>query len=191
MATPVRMPTRHRASWHRVARPATVTTATVGTAAAAAPGRATTTALAGATRFDTSYGVTAGATVVHGATTRRRHRLSPLALGIPLVLGIIYGAYAAAIARDGGQATNGQLALALVSGVVLFALLVGLLLVQHSLPREPRAAAWGAVTGAAVGFLVCLSGHSVFSSSGLGLLIAACVTAAVFYVLYTREPRES
>ncbi|AXG82604.1 hypothetical protein DVK44_14965 [Streptomyces paludis] len=133
----------------------------------------------------------AGATVVRDTAThggRRHRRLSPLALAVSLVLGIIYGAYAASIARDGGPATNGQLALALISGAVLLALLVGLLLVQHSLPREPRAAAWGALTGAAVGFLVCLSGHSVFSSSGLGLIIAAGVTATVYYALYAREP---
>ncbi|WP_233518398.1 hypothetical protein [Streptomyces corynorhini] len=196
MATPVRTPPRHRASWlHAPHRTAPHRTAPHRTAPhrTAAPGRGT--VPQGASRYDppahasaprAPYGVARGATpaVAHGA----RRRLSPLALGLPLLLGIVYGAYAAAIARDGGPATNGQLALALVSGAVLVALLVGLLLVQHSLPRELRAAAWGAVTGASIGFLMCLSGHSVFSSSGLGLFVAACTTAAVFYRLYTTEP---
>ncbi|MFF5567891.1 hypothetical protein ACFY7Z_19395 [Streptomyces sp. NPDC012623] len=177
MATPVRMPPRHRASWLRAPHPT------------AAPGRRRT-GPQGASRYDASRATRAAS--AQGAAPAVAHgtgrRLSPLALGVPLVLAIIYGAYAAAIARDGGPATNGQLVLALVAGAALLALLVGLLLVQHALPREIRAAAWGAVTGAPIGFLMCLSGHSVFSSSGLGLFIAACTTAAVYYMLYTREP---
>ncbi|WP_329066489.1 hypothetical protein [Streptomyces sp. NBC_01429] len=191
MATPVRMPPRHRASRlhasHRTTDRTTV------------PGRRT--GPQGASRYDTGHlasargagrGAAQGATptVAQGVAHGTRHRLSPLALGVPLVLGIIYGAYAAAIARDGGPATYGQLALALVSGAALLALLVGLLLVQRSLPREIRAVAWGAVVAAPIGFLMCLSGHSVFSSSGLALFVAACTAAAVFYRLYTKEPSQ-
>ncbi|MEV7090582.1 hypothetical protein AB0O07_32695 [Streptomyces sp. NPDC093085] len=118
----------------------------------------------------------------------RGGRLSPLTIGVPLFLGICYGAYAQAIARSGGPATWGQLALALISGAVFALLLFALLRVGHALPREVRAAAWGVLVGGSVGFLYSLTGHSVLLSSGIGLAIGAGTAAAAFYHFYMREP---
>ncbi|MFE3739723.1 hypothetical protein [Streptomyces sp. NPDC059134] len=125
----------------------------------------------------------------HGVRSGRGgRRVSPLAIGVPLFLGIAYGAYAQAIARSGGPATWGQLALALISGAAFALLLFGLLRVEHSLPRELRAAAWGVLVGGSIGFLYSLTGHSVLLSSGIGLAIGAGTVIATFYRFYTREP---
>ncbi|MFF3753548.1 hypothetical protein ACFYYH_24260 [Streptomyces sp. NPDC002018] len=117
-----------------------------------------------------------------------RFHLSPLILGIPLVVGIVYGAYASYIARSGGPATYGQLALALISGALLALLLFGLLRVQHALMREVRAAAWGVLVGGAMGFLYSLTGHSVLLSAGIGLAIAVGTVIITFYAFYMHEP---
>ncbi|MFE3139208.1 hypothetical protein [Streptomyces scopuliridis] len=117
-----------------------------------------------------------------------RRRVSPRLVGNSLLLGIAYGAYASYIARGGGPATYGQLALALISGALVALLVFGLVVVQHRLMREVRAAAWGVLVGGGMGFLYSLTNHSVMLSSGIGLAIGAATVFVVFYALYTREP---
>ena len=109
-------------------------------------------------------------------------------MAVPLFVGVAYGAYVSFIARGGGGASFGQLALALISGVVMAALVFGLVRVQNSLPRELRAGAWGVLVGGSLGFLYSLTGHSVLLSAGIGLAIGAGTVIATFYVYYTREP---
>ncbi|MEV7869818.1 hypothetical protein AB0P17_27870 [Streptomyces sp. NPDC088124] len=165
MATPVRLPGRHGGAPFRTR---------------------------GAHRtHDTSATTATPATTA--APDRRRHtgvrgRVSPLAIGVPLLLGIAYGAYAQEIARSGGPATWGQLALALISGAAFALLLFGLLRVQHLLIRELRAAAWGVLVGGSIGFLYSLTGQSVLLSSAIGLAIGVGTVIATFYRFYTREP---
>jgi hypothetical protein len=173
MATPVRMPTRRRAAVHSTADD-TLGSARDSTRVGAHEAKAS------GARSDASGRGSSGSS---GSKYR-----SPLALGIPLLLGIIYGAYAAAIARSGGAATWGQLALALISGAALAALLFGLVRVQNSLPRELRAAAWMLLVGGSVGFLYSLTGHSVLLSSVIGLAVGVSTFIATFYRYYTREP---
>ncbi|MFJ1749027.1 hypothetical protein ACIOJD_22685 [Streptomyces sp. NPDC088116] len=120
--------------------------------------------------------------------TPPRRPPSRLAVAAPLFVGVAYGAYASFIARGGGPASFGQLALALISGVVMAALVFGLVRVQNSLMRELRAGAWGVLVGGSLGFLYSLTGHSVLLSSGIGLAIGAATVIATFYVYYTREP---
>lgn len=122
-----------------------------------------------------------------GRSPQAEGRPSPLLLGVPIMLGIGYGAFASFMARAGGAATFGQLWLALASGVAFAVVLAGLLRVQHLLRRELRAAAWGAFAGGAVGFVYSAAGPSVLRSSGIGLAIAVCTTLALFYLFYTHE----
>ncbi|MCL7379404.1 hypothetical protein [Streptomyces sp. 35G-GA-8] len=122
---------------------------------------------------------------------RHEHRVSPRLVGNSLLLGVAYGAYASFIARGGGPATFGQLALALISGALAALLVFGLVRVQHRLMREVRAAAWGVLVGGGMGFLYSLTNHSVLLCSGIGLAFGAATVIVVFYGLYTREPRES
>ncbi|MEV4973609.1 hypothetical protein [Streptomyces scopuliridis] len=123
-----------------------------------------------------------------GSRDAGRRRISPRLVVNSLLLGIAYGAYASYIARGGGPATYGQLALALISGALVALLVFGLVRVQHRLMREVRAAAWGVLVGGGMGFLYSLTNHSVLLSSGIGLAIGAATVLVVFYALYTREP---
>lgn len=100
---------------------------------------------------------------------------------------MILGWYATSIVRDGGVLTGGQLALGLISGAVLAVLCFGLGRMQKRLPRELRAAAYGALFGGSIGFLYSLSGKSVLAASVLGLLTGVGMLLAAFYVFYTHE----
>lgn len=117
----------------------------------------------------------------------RARRHTPLAWALPLVIGVIYGFYAAFIRRDGGPSTGGQVLLGLVAGVAMAALCFTLGRIQRSLPRELRAVAYGALTACAIGFLASLTDTSVLRSSGLGLAVGAGVVGVTFYLFYTRE----
>ncbi|MFJ9622731.1 hypothetical protein [Streptomyces sp. NPDC101181] len=126
-----------------------------------------------------------------GRRTPRAHarprRRTTLAWALPLVLGVIYGFYAAFIRRDGGPSTGGQVLLGLVSGAALAALCFALGRTQRSLPLVLRAVAYGALTASAIGFLVSLTDTSVLRSAGLGLAVGAGVLVVTFYTLYSRE----
>ncbi|GAA2792724.1 hypothetical protein [Streptomyces showdoensis] len=122
----------------------------------------------------------------HAAVPARR-QLSTHGWGVPVTLGIAYGLYAPVIVRDGGPLTWGQLWLGLISAVVLAVSIHTLRRYGGRLRRELRAVAWGALTGIAIGFLYSLSGASIYSSSLLGLIVAAVNGGAAFYLFYTHE----
>ncbi|MFF2728234.1 hypothetical protein ACFVS9_10050 [Streptomyces sp. NPDC058008] len=120
-------------------------------------------------------------------STPAHHGPSALSWAVPVTLGVILGFWAFFIKRDGGATTNGQIWLGVVSGVAFAVLCYALVRVRWALPRELRAAAYGVLTGGAVGFLYSLHGNSVLASSLLGLLLAAGMTCTMFYAYYTRE----
>ncbi|MFH8435369.1 hypothetical protein ACH4A3_09090 [Streptomyces sp. NPDC018007] len=121
-----------------------------------------------------------------GTHARTRHH-TPLAWALPLVLGVVYGFYAAFIRRDGGPSTGGQVLLGLVSGAALAVLCFALGRIQRSLPRELRGVAYGALTACAIGFLVSLTDTSVLRSTVLGLAVGAGVLCVSYYAFYVRE----
>ncbi|MEU5720133.1 hypothetical protein AB0G71_31055 [Streptomyces sp. NPDC020403] len=114
-----------------------------------------------------------------------RHGHTPLAWAVPITLGVILGFWAFFIRRDGGTTTSGQIWLGVVSGVAFAALCFALGRVQRALPRELSSAAYGALSGGAIGFLYSLHDNSVLASTTLGLVIAAGVTCMAYYVIYT------
>ncbi|MEU5434155.1 hypothetical protein AB0G73_12360 [Streptomyces sp. NPDC020719] len=116
-----------------------------------------------------------------------RTRLPMALMATPVVIGIFYGFWAASINRHGGEVTGANIALGLVSGVVIAALGLGLLMIQGRLMREVRGAAFGALFGAGTGFLYAQSGESVFGASMMGALLGGAMFAAAFYTFYTRE----
>ncbi|MEU6974671.1 hypothetical protein [Streptomyces sp. NPDC046371] len=122
----------------------------------------------------------------HAAVPARRH-LSTHGWGVPATIGILYGLYAPVIVRDGGALSWGQLWLGLISAVVLAVAIYGLRRYGGRLRRELRAAAWGALTGIAIGFLYSLSGSSIYSSTLLGLIVAGVNGGAAYYLFYTHE----
>ncbi|MFI8824335.1 hypothetical protein [Streptomyces sp. NPDC053431] len=122
----------------------------------------------------------------HAAVPARRH-FRTHGWGLPVTLGIAYGLYAPTNARQGGATSWGQFWLGVISGVVLAVAVYAMRRYGRLLRRELRAAAWGALAGIAIGFLYSLTGASIYSSTLLGLIVAACTGAAAYYLFYTHE----
>ncbi|GAB2470315.1 hypothetical protein [Streptomyces incanus] len=115
----------------------------------------------------------------------RAHVVGKLAVSV--VLGLVYGYWAAANRRDGGPITGWNLLFGFLSALVFAVLCMALLSVAPKLRREVHAVLWGAFSGAAVGFLFNQTNLSVLQSTGLGLAIAAGVFVSMFYRYYTHE----
>ncbi|MEU1000769.1 hypothetical protein [Streptomyces tibetensis] len=115
----------------------------------------------------------------------RTHAVAKVAL--PVVLGLIYGFWAAANQRHGGPVTGWNLLFGFVTALVFAVLFAVVWQLAPRLPRELHAACWFVFTGCAVGFLYNQTGASVYSSSGLGLVVGAGVLAMMFYRYYTHE----
>ncbi|KOX00678.1 membrane protein [Streptomyces sp. NRRL B-1140] len=108
-------------------------------------------------------------------------------VGLPIVLGLTYGYWAAAIRRDAGPITGWNLLFGFVTALVFALVFAAVCALAPLLPRELHAVCWFVFSGCAVGFLYSQSGASVYSSSGLGLVVGAAVFAMVFYRYYTHE----
>ncbi|AOR33169.1 hypothetical protein BFF78_20755 [Streptomyces fodineus] len=115
----------------------------------------------------------------------RTHRIAHIAG--PVVLGLVYGYWVAADARQGGSITGGNLLLGWISALVFAAVTVALLTLAPRMTREVHALLWTAFAGCAFGFLYIQSGHSVWRTVMLSLIIAGCTFATFFYRYYTRE----
>ncbi|MFE0174732.1 hypothetical protein ACFWZ2_20650 [Streptomyces sp. NPDC059002] len=105
----------------------------------------------------------------------------------PVLLGIVYGIWAAGIRRDAGPITTGNVLFGVVTGVIVAAVFVALHRVAPALPRELRALSWTAFAGIAFGYLYSLTGASILRSVVMSLLVAAGVFAVTFYRYYTTE----
>ncbi|NEC84670.1 hypothetical protein [Streptomyces sp. SID12501] len=127
----------------------------------------------------------AGRTALPDVFGARSHLAANRAL--PVVLGLVYGFWAAANRRDGGPITGWNVLFGFVSALAFMAVLVGVRAMAPRLAREPHAVAWGAFAGVAFGFLYSQTGASVLRSCGNSLVVAASVSAVLFYRYYTRE----
>ncbi|MGW5866168.1 hypothetical protein ACWFRJ_28730 [Streptomyces sp. NPDC055239] len=94
-----------------------------------------------------------------------------------VLLGLVYGVWAAGMARDAGPITTGNVLLGVVAGVVVAAVFMGLRRIAPGLPRELRAAAWAGFAGIAFGYLYSLSDATVLRSTVMALAVAAGVFA--------------
>ncbi|WP_330338814.1 hypothetical protein [Streptomyces sp. NBC_00557] len=115
----------------------------------------------------------------------RTHRIAHIA--VPVVLGLVYGYWVAANARQGGPVTGGNLLLGWLSALVFAVGCIALLTLAPRMPREVHALLWTAFVGIAFGFLYIQTPHSVWRAVMMSLVIAACTFAAFFYRYYTRE----
>jgi hypothetical protein len=107
---------------------------------------------------------------------------------VPVILGLVYGYWAAAMNRDGGPITGWNLFFGFVTAFVFAALHTAVLAVAPRLRREPHALLWAVFAGCAFGFLYSqASQHSVLRSTIMSLAIAAAVFAVNFYRYYTHE----
>ncbi|GAA2539947.1 MULTISPECIES: hypothetical protein [Streptomyces] len=117
--------------------------------------------------------------------SERTHRIARVV--IPLVLGLVFGFWAAANRRYGGPITGWNLLFGFLSALAFFVLCLAVQAVARKLRRGLRAAPWAAFTGSAVGFLVRQSNETLLRSAWLGLVVAAGVFLLLFYRYYARD----
>ncbi|MEU5955845.1 hypothetical protein [Streptomyces sp. NPDC047525] len=103
------------------------------------------------------------------------------------LLAVVYGIWAAGIARDAGPITTGNVLLGVVAGVVVGAVFMGLRRAAPRLPRELRAAAWAGFAGIAFGYLYSLTDATILRSVLMSLAVTGGVFALMFYRYYTSE----
>ncbi|UUU23571.1 hypothetical protein [Streptomyces sp. DSM 40750] len=116
----------------------------------------------------------------------RAHRFTNRIL--PVVLGLVYGYWAAAMNRDAGPITGWNVLFGFVTAFVFAALYLAVATVAPRLRREPHALLWAAFAGCAFGFLYSQAPqHTVLRSTLMSLGIAAAVFAVTFYRYYTHE----
>jgi fermentation-respiration switch protein FrsA (DUF1100 family) len=123
----------------------------------------------------------------HAARTTRPELQVSSTWAVPLVLGIVYGGYAAFIASNNGASTTRTALIAIIGFVVLTAAGEALQATRTSLAREPRSAAHGLVFGCAMGYLLSLSGYSVLKASLVGATLGLAMTAVTYYWIYQHE----
>ncbi|MFE9092840.1 hypothetical protein [Streptomyces sp. NPDC007264] len=114
---------------------------------------------------------------------RRAHMVARVAGSV--LLGLVYGYWAAANRRSGGPITGWNVLFGLVCAVVFAALCIGMLRVAPRLARGAHALLWAVFTGIALGFLYSQTGQSVLRSCGLALAVAAAVFLFDYYRYYT------
>ncbi|MFD3541647.1 hypothetical protein ACFWUQ_19430 [Streptomyces sp. NPDC058662] len=126
--------------------------------------------------------------------TRRHHRSTANAdhtarnaLTRALLLGLVYGVWAAFIERRMGPVDAGNVFYGILCGALFAAVMFALNRLGPRLTRELHGAAYGAFGGIAVGYLHSLTDASVLRSAGIGLAVGAGVGAIAFYRYYTHE----
>ncbi|MBR8642718.1 hypothetical protein KEF29_33920 [Streptomyces tuirus] len=115
----------------------------------------------------------------------RTHAIAKVA--VPVVLGLIYGYWAAANRRHGGPITGWNLLFGFLTALVFAVLFAAVWQLGRRLRRELHAGLWFVFTACAAGFLISQSGLSVLWSMWLGLAVGAGVLVTMFYRYYTRE----
>jgi hypothetical protein len=107
--------------------------------------------------------------------------------GIPVVLGLVYGFWAAANRRGGGEITGWNILFGFVTAVAFIVLCIAVATFAPLLKRELHSLVKSGFAGGAVGFLYSQTGESVYRSVALGVVVTAAVFAVFFYRYYTRE----
>ncbi|MET8950434.1 hypothetical protein ACWEO4_05095 [Streptomyces sp. NPDC004393] len=108
-------------------------------------------------------------------------------VAVPVVLGLLYGYWAAANRRAAGPITGWNILFGFVCAIVFAVLCAGLFTLARRLPRELHAVLWAAFAGIAFGFLYSQTGQSVLLATGLSLAVAVAFFAFNFYRYYTHE----
>ncbi|MEU1253117.1 hypothetical protein ACWHLZ_35130 [Streptomyces chartreusis] len=115
----------------------------------------------------------------------RTHRIAGIVT--PVVLGLIYGYWAAANRRSGGEITGWNLLFGFVTAAVFMILYVGVRALAPHMRRELHAIVWAAFVGAAFGFLYSEAGAAIIRSCVMGAVIGAVTFVVMFYRYYTHE----
>jgi hypothetical protein len=110
--------------------------------------------------------------------------------GIPVALGLVYGFWAAANRRGGGEITGWNILFGFVTAAVFIVLCIAVATFAPLLKRELHSLVKSCFAGAAVGFLFSQTGESVYRAVALGVVVTAGIFAVFFYRYYTREDAE-
>ncbi|MFI7385157.1 hypothetical protein [Streptomyces sp. NPDC049813] len=114
--------------------------------------------------------------------------LTTTAKVLPVVVGALYGFWAANIQRFGHEVTGGNIVLGFVTGVLVAAIWFALHQWSTRQGRRHqglRALLWAAFAGIAVGFLRSLANDTILWSVVLGVIVAAGTFLAVYYRYYS------
>jgi hypothetical protein len=131
---------------------------------------------------------TAGTTATPDLFSERAHATARWA--VPVVLGLVYGYWAAANRRDGGPVTGWNILFGFVTAIVFAVVMTALLTVGPRLRREVHAVMWLTFTGTAFGFVYSQTGASILRSVLMGLAVGVVAGATLFYWYYTHEDAE-
>ncbi|MGW1745207.1 hypothetical protein ACWCRD_06245 [Streptomyces sp. NPDC002092] len=107
--------------------------------------------------------------------------------GIPVALGLVYGFWAAANRRGGGDITGWNILFGFVTAAVFIVLCIAVATFAPLLKRELHSLVKSGFAGAAVAFLYSQAGESVYRSVALGVVVTAGIFLVFFYRYYTRE----
>jgi len=108
-------------------------------------------------------------------------------MALPVVLGLVYGYWAAANRRAGGPITGWNILFGFVTAVAFIVVFLAVQALAPRMKREQHALLWTAFVGCAFGFLYNQSGESVLRSIGMALAVSAVTFVVLFYRYYTRE----
>ncbi|MGP4004138.1 hypothetical protein [Streptomyces sp. 8N706] len=114
------------------------------------------------------------------------HHHAGTSLGVPLMLGIAFGLYVAFLESNNGASNTRIIVASLVGGAACAALCFAIGVTQHRMSRETRSAAYGAIFGGALGYMLSVSGQTALEASLVGLTLGVSMAAVTFYVRYTR-----
>ncbi|MFF7330378.1 hypothetical protein ACIQU5_26660 [Streptomyces sp. NPDC090306] len=115
----------------------------------------------------------------------RAHRIAKLA--VPLVLGLVYGYWAASNRRAGGEITGWNILFGFVTAIVFMVVLAATMQLAARLTGGLHAVLWFVFTGVAFGFVYSQSGNSILRSVFASLGIGALVFAGLLYHYSTQR----
>ncbi|GAA2278387.1 hypothetical protein GCM10010145_63410 [Streptomyces ruber] len=99
----------------------------------------------------------------------------------PVVLGLVYGYWVAALDRDAGPITAGNWLLGFVSAVAFVVLYAAARTLARRLRREPHAVTWAVFAALAYGFVYSQNGGTVLRASLQSVLIGVGVFLVAWY----------
>lgn len=115
----------------------------------------------------------------------RTHKVADL--GVPIVLGLVYGYWAAANRRSGGEITGWNILFGFVTALVFAVLYLGVRRLAPRMRRETHAILWSVFAGCAFGFLYDQTGKTDLRSAIMGAVVGAVFFVVLFYRYYTHE----
>ena len=120
--------------------------------------------------------------------SERTHKVARYA--VPVLLGLLYGYWAAANRRDGGPITGSNLLFGFVTAIVFMVLCIAVATLAPRMKRELHSLTKSAFAGGALAFLYSQTGDSALRSLAFGLVLTAAIFVVFFYRYYTHEDAE-